>query len=57
MAKSNDMFACMNCVELHESKFDEANKTGWKREKDRIVGIGSVVSLGARRRMRIVVDR
>ena len=31
MAKSNDVFVCMNCVELlHESKFDEANKTGRK---------------------------
>ena len=32
MEKSDDMFACINCVELlHESKFDEANKTGRKR--------------------------
>lgn len=32
MAKSNDMFVSINFVELlHESKFDEADKTGRKR--------------------------
>ena len=34
MAKSNDMLACINCVKLlHESKFDETNKTGRKRRR------------------------
>ena len=50
MAKSNDIFVCMNCVELlHELNFDEANKTG---RKDQIARTGSVRSLGARRRIR-----